>query len=203
MTTRIHAGPSEFWRALHDTERLARHAIIYTWAAALIPPGWVLDLGCECGLGSQLIAETNPRLRVLGMDLDLPALRYFQNIPSNDEIPRVNASAFRLPIACESIGGIYLINLLHMVNEPADILSEAWRALKCGGIAIISVPPEDDLENRPSSSRPSERLRSEIEDRFAEVIYPDEIHGRIPSFASQRFPLDQAASPWIAFCQKT
>jgi SAM-dependent methyltransferase len=198
----MNTGLSKYWMALHNTERLALHATIYTWAAGQTPPGRVLDLGCEYGFGSLLIAETNPTLQVLGLDLDLTAIRYTQNIPSEDRIPRVNADASKLPIASESFSGVYLINLLHMVEDPCSVLSEVRRALMVGGVAIISIPREDPGEVEYCRSRFIRDLESEIHTLFSHVIYPYEICGQIPSFPARSFLVNQQVSSWIALCRK-
>jgi SAM-dependent methyltransferase len=198
----VTAGRSKFWRALHDTERLALHATIYNWSARQIQPGWVLDLGCEYGIGSLLITEANPKLSVLGIDLDFPALCYSQGIPYKETIPWVNASGYKLPIASESLTGICLINLLHRVKNTDAVLSEAWRVLRSGGAAVLSLPPNDYLEKGQCRSFLIKQLGSEMEDLFSEVIYPNEIFGQFPSFPPQSFVLDKQASPWIAFCRK-
>jgi SAM-dependent methyltransferase len=200
--TRMTAGPSDFLRTLHNTERLALHATIYTWASEHTQPGWVLDLGCEYGFGSLLIAETNPKLKVLGMDLDFTALGYSEGIPNKTKTPRVNASGHKLPIESERFSGVYLINLLHLVEEPAVVLSEAWRSLKPGGVAIVSIPQIDNMEAGLGSSPLIKQLKLELEGLFSEVIYPDQIHGQLPSFPARTFRLDERSSTWIAFCRK-
>jgi SAM-dependent methyltransferase len=202
VPARRDAGSSQFWGTMHATKRLALHATIYTWAAVQLQPGWVLDLGCEYGFGSLLIAETNPGLQVLGMDLDFSALGYSQGLPAMSNISRVNASGYKLPIASESFSGIYLINLLHLVDDPVPVLSEASRALKPGGAAIVSIPLEGSGEAR-HSSRLIERLELEIKDLFSEVIYPKKITGQLPSYKLRTFLLDEQAMTWIAFCRKT
>jgi ubiquinone/menaquinone biosynthesis C-methylase UbiE len=166
-------------------------------------PGWVLDLGCEYGFGSLLIAETNPNLQVLGMDLDFSALGYSQGImPSNEKIPWINASGHKLPIASESFSGVYLINLLHLVEDMTAVLSEARRALKSEGVAILSIPQNDSLETGQSRFPLIKQLELEINDLFSEVVYPNKICGQLPSFPPQTFLLDKQASTWIAFCRK-
>jgi SAM-dependent methyltransferase len=202
MTTDINASLSNYWTAMHSTERLALHATIYTWAAGQTPPGRVLDLGCEYGFGSLLITETNPELQVLGVDLDLTAIQYSRNIPFKERIPRVNADAFKLPIATDSLSGVYLVNLLHLVKEPGSVLLEVRRALKAGGVAIMSIPRGDPGETGLSSFRFIQDLELEINALFSQVMYPQEIYGQIPSFPPQFFPISQQDLTWVAFCRK-
>jgi SAM-dependent methyltransferase len=193
---------SNYWTAIHDAQRLALHATIYTWAADQTPPGWVLDLGCEYGFGSLLLAETNPMLQVLGLDLDLAALQYSQNLLINPGRYQLNADASMLPIASESLSGAYLINILHMVKEPGQVLSEVRRTLKAGGVAIISIPGEDPGKTGVGSSRLIQDLEAELRELFFQVMYPQEIYGQIPSFPPKSFPIGQQASSWVACCWK-
>lgn len=190
------------WSALQDQERLALHATVYTSPAAQIPGGWVLDLGCEYRIGSLLIAETNPKLHVLAMDVDLPALRYSRGVPMDARIPSINADARKLPIASESVSGIYLVNLLNLVEEPERILSEVWRVLMPGGVAIMAIPADSALEQDSPVVGSTARLTSRIEALFAQVNYPDAICGSIPSFGSRSFRVNQPNKPWIAYCRK-
>ena len=195
MLTHVTEEISEYWTSLHESRQLALHAAVYTWAAGQTPSGWVLDLGCEYGFGSLLIAQSNPKLRVLGIDLDLIAIQYTQQLSFSARIARVNADASHLPLGSECFSGIYLINLLHLVRDPIRVLSEVQRALKVGGIIVVSIPLPDAGEFIPV-------LESEIKARFSRVISPQEIDGQIPSFAPQTFLLNQQDSLWIALCQK-
>ena len=193
---------SNYWIALHNTERLAFHATLYAWAAAQIPSGRVLDLGCEYGFGTMLMAKTNAHLQVFGLDLDLAAMQYSRNIPCLQRIPRVNAEASLLPVASESLSGVFLINILHLVEEAGAILSEVRRVLRVGGAAIMSIPGEDLEGNEYNRHRLTQKLEFELQALFSQVMYPDTICGSIPSFPPQGFRVDQQTSTWIAFCQK-
>lgn len=198
---RKYKRPPNFWKVLHDSPRLTLHATLYTWAAKYMQAGWVVDLGCEYGFGSLLIAETNPKLHVLGIDLDFSALCYSQDIPGKEMIPWINASGFKLPIASGSISGVYLINLLHLMGESAFTLSEVQRVLKPKGMAVVSVPQFDTPETGQQRSRLINQLTKELNDWFPEVICPNIIRGQIPSFPPQTYRLDQTASIWTAICR--
>jgi SAM-dependent methyltransferase len=192
---------SGLWEALRDSENMALHAAMYSWPAERIPPGWVIDLGCEYGIGSLLIAEANPALRVTGVDVDLPVLRYSRETLLAEGMLRVNGDGFRLPMASESVSGIYLINLLHLVPEPEGVLFETWRTLMFGGVAIIGLPREELRQADPRGFAATE-LASHIESLFSEVFIPSEICGHIPALPTRSFALDQKTSPWIACCTK-
>jgi SAM-dependent methyltransferase len=194
--------PFKIWRDLHHSPSLARHAALYTWAAQLISEGWVLDLGCEYGIGSLLIPETNPHLQVLGIDTDLSALSYGEGVPSKEKIAWVNANGNKLPIASGTFSGIYLINLLHLVEDTTTLLLETQRTLKSNGVAILSIPRNHSMEAGPGKSPLIKQLEMELNGLFSEVIYPDEICGQIPSFSPQTYRIDQHPSIWVAVCRK-
>lgn len=200
--TTVKADLSKYWMGLHQAERLALHAVIYTWAATQTSAGQVLDLGCEYGFGGQLIKATNPTLQVLGLDLDMAAIQYSQNLPFTYWISRINADAASLPIASETLTGVYLINLLHLVKEPGIVLSEVRRTLKAGGVAIMSITWRDAGTIDSNRSRFVQRLETEIGLLFSQAVYPKEISGQIPSYPSQSFQIDQRDGAWIALCRK-
>jgi ubiquinone/menaquinone biosynthesis C-methylase UbiE len=94
----------------------------------------------------------------------------------------------------ESFTGIYVIHLLHLVQEPDRIVSEVRRALKPGGVAVVSAPRDEAM--------PDAHLRSAMNGHFAEVLYPNEIRGQLPSYPARSFRMDGQASGWLALCRK-
>ena len=195
-------GGAEFWRTVHDTERLALHAALYTWPAAQISPGCVLDLGSECGFGSLLITELNPSLQVVGMDVDAAGLRYSRTMSGKDRIAQVLGDARWLPIAPESFTGIYLIHMLHLVDSPDRVLSEVRRALKPGGLAVVSMPRYEAGHISQQVDPHTGPVSSALYTYFSEVSCPDAIRGQLPSLPPQAFRLDARASAWLALCRK-
>lgn len=190
------------WNALYEIDGFALHATIYAWAADLTPSGRVLDLGCEYGLGSLLVTETNPGLQVLSVDLDLSVLLSSCGIAGMEKISRANADAVHLPVANGTFNGIYLLNLLHMVEKPASVLSEVKRALKPEGLAVIGITNEAFQVSRQSKYELTRQLEGAINEQFSDVTYPKEIRGQIPSFPSRVFPLCHQNFAWIALCRK-
>ncbi len=193
---------AEMWKTVHDDRRLALHAALYTWPAAQISAGWVLDLGCEYGFGSRLITEQNPSLQVAGMDLDLPGLRYSRTISGEGRMAQLQGDAHHLPVASECFTGIYLIHVLHLVEGLDQVLSEVRRALMPGGLAIVSVPyfPSDNAGEPVDQQAGS--IKGALGGYFSEVFCPDEIRGQLPSLPPQMLRLDPQASAWLALCRK-
>lgn len=193
---------STYWDTIHESKHLALHAAIYTWAASLIQPGWVLDLGCEYGFGSLLVKETNPALKVLGLDLNFKFLDYSLSLPSLEWTPRLNASGSHLPISSGSLSGVYLVNLLHLVEDPTAIIAETWRTLKPGGAAILSIPMDASNPPKWGTSALTKYLEHELHSNFSHVNVLTKISGQLPSRSPLTFLLNQPSSPWVAFVRK-
>jgi len=178
------------------------HAAVYAWGAKTISPGWVLDLGSECGFGSAIIAETNPHLCVLSIDIDFAALQVSKDLQESKRLTNVSANAIKLPVPDHSMRGIFLVSLLHLVEHPSDVLSEVLRVLKPGGIAIISIPSEHYFPIGRERVTFLRQLKSEISSIFATAYYPDEKCQSVPSSMGQRIPFRNFDGMWIGLCLK-
>ncbi len=193
---------AEIWKTVQDDDRLALHAALYTWPAAEISPGWVLDLGCEYGFGSLLITQSNPSLQVASMDLDVAGLQYSRTLSGKGRTVQVQGDAHHLPVASECFTAIYLIHVLHLVNGRDRVLSEVRRALKPGGLAIVSVPTSESDNIVESRDEQAGAIKAALDEFFPDVLCPDEIRGQLPSLPSKVFRLDAQASAWLALCRK-
>jgi SAM-dependent methyltransferase len=196
----------EVLQTITDSENQALHMAIYAWGAKAISSGWVLDLGSEYGFGSSIIAEANSRLRILSIDIDFPALQISKDLHKSKHLIHVNASAGMLPVPDDSICGIFLVSLLHLVDQPSVVLSEVARILKPGGIAVIGIPSEHyfpEGKNRPFFVR---QLESEIISLFATAYHPNEISVDAPSDApsskGQKIIVRNFDDMWIRLCRK-
>ncbi len=178
------------------------HATLYAWAAKQLQSGRVLDVGCEYGFGSALAAESNPGVQVLGMDLDYAALRYSKKNLFIEELPLVNADVNNIPFYAETFSGVFLINLLHLVEEPERVLLDTCRILKTRGAAFISVPMDHRGMSVENQSKYIKQLELLINDYFSEVVYPDRIFGQLPSYSSRSFQLAHEDSLWLVMCRK-
>lgn len=193
---------AQFREALYASDRLARHAAMYSWPAGRLPHGWVLDVGCEYGFGSVLINQANPALRVIGLDIDLPALQYSRDMVFGRNLRRLHGEGAHLPVGSGSLSGVYLINVLHLLPHTEAVLAEAWRALQPGGMAVVAVPREGEALPGPRGDHWLLNLLYHMRDLFEEVSRPGEIVGRLPSLPAQSFRLDQSDSPWMALGRK-
>jgi SAM-dependent methyltransferase len=102
---------------------------LFIKSAKKLPSGTLLEIGSGGGFFKEVFPE------VITSDI--------QEIASCDKC----LSAESLPFGKEEISGIFMINVLHHIPNPAAFLSEAQRTLKNGG-EIIMVEPANSLWGR-------------------------------------------------------
>jgi len=123
--------------------------VIETRLLAALPPGRLgrlLDLGTGSGRLLELLA---PRAdSATGVDLSrdmLAAARARLGAAGLGRTALRQADASRLPFPAESFDTVTLSMLLHHVDDPAAVLSEAARVLAPGGtLALIDLAPHAD-----------------------------------------------------------
>ena len=59
------------------------------------------------------------------------------------------ADAMRLPLAGESFDTVLCTQVLEHVQEPLDLLREAWRVLRPGGYLVLTAPQYNGLHGEP------------------------------------------------------
>ncbi|MFJ3781642.1 class I SAM-dependent methyltransferase [Streptomyces sp. NPDC090093] len=102
----------------------------------LVPPcaRTLLDLACGTGLVTERLVR--PGLRVYGADAAHAMLRVAAGrVPGR----AVRADARRLPLPDASLDAVCAVWLLHLVPFAADVVAEAARVLRPGGVLIATV----------------------------------------------------------------
>ncbi len=148
----------DFRRAAGDAWRpggveLTRRALAWCASGGLLAPGGlVLDLGS--GAGATLLLLTQMGYRAVGLD------KYAEagfpsggspsvNAPHSDDCRIVRADLERPPLAADSCDCIVCECVLSLLRNPLAALRAACRALRPGGVMVIS-----DLMLRPGYERP-------------------------------------------------
>lgn len=191
-----------YWQALRTDRRLATHAAVYAWAAELFKPGWALDAGCEVGFGSALLAQANPRLRVVGCDLSFEALAFARDLLAGSGVRLFEAAANALPLPAGSLSGVCLINLLHLVPDPEAVLQEAYRALRTGGRLVVSLPLGDDLPPAWRAGTVARLTDSLAGAGFAGIAFPESISSRLPILPATRWKVGAGTPLLVGVCTR-
>ena len=92
----------------------------------------VLDLGCGKGRFARLVAEANPGVRVVALDLAEAMLR---QAPAT--LLRVSASMLQLPFPDSSFDGLYATESLEHAVDIGLAVAEMCRVLAPGGRLLI------------------------------------------------------------------
>ncbi|MFB7590737.1 class I SAM-dependent methyltransferase [Streptomyces sp. NPDC056169] len=133
----------------------------------LVPAGarTLLDLACGTGLVTERLTRTG--LRVYGADAAHAMLRTAAGrLPGRT----VRADARRLPLPDASLDAVSAVWLLHLVPFAPDIVAEAARVLRPGGVLIATVDKDaahdvgSDIDEilRPLRSAASASDRSDL-----------------------------------------
>jgi len=109
----------------------------------------VLDWGC--GLGGMLLAleKTDPGLGLHGADIIRDTLDRLREARPSWDLREVPSDPATLPWADSSFDRIFLLDVVEHVREPLEMLSEAHRTLKPGGILVLSTPDRWAFYKRP------------------------------------------------------
>jgi SAM-dependent methyltransferase len=116
-----------------------RHVAGYAYAASVLGPGRLLDLGCGTGHSFHLLA---PR-ETIGVDVAPEALE-------GQDRETVIADMRELPFEDESFDSVIAAHSVEHVPDPNAVLAEAARVLRADGTAIFTTP------NRLTFGRPDE-----------------------------------------------
>jgi SAM-dependent methyltransferase len=168
------AGSVPYWGEIRQRPNLLMHASVYQWAAKQFEPGWVLDLGCEAGIGLRLLASANEGLDVFGCDIDAITLRAWTPWANGDGASRIRADGASLPVGSSTLSGLCLVNVVHLVQDPGPVLEEGQRVLRSGGRMVVSVPTRK-LPIRWDIAALAVHLEALAERCFREVTLPDHL----------------------------
>ncbi len=110
-------------------------------------PERILDLGCGTGVQAQALNQRYPAARVLACDLAGAMLAQARRRRGwwKRRFELVQADATALPLAEDSLDLIFSNLMLQWCQQPEDVLANLRRALKPGGLLLISTFGLDTL----------------------------------------------------------
>lgn len=136
------------------------------------PTGEVLDLGTGTALIPIELAQRDPQLRIVAVDLSINMLDIARaNLAMRDLVSRVRLEridAKEMPFAEGRFAAVVSNSIVHHIPEPAGALAEAWRVLMPGGRVFFRdlLRPADDA----AVARLVEAYAGDCDDRQRELF---------------------------------
>ena len=122
-------------------EHLARYLFAKHFIARMPQPASVLDAGCGSGYGSAELAKTGAS--VTGADVSGEAVAYAREHFGAQGIRFVEAPCESLPFEPESFDLVTAFEVIEHLERWQELLTEANRVLKPGGVLLVSTPNRD------------------------------------------------------------
>ena len=141
--------PERFDAERYTPDNIAYWSPIFVMHLQARPEHVVLDVGCGTGGFTQAIAnETGAR--VIGVERNASLLSHAQQHRAGPNCEWHRASAEALPLGEGSVDRVVASLILHQLERPNDLLTEAARVLKPNGRLVVrTVEPEDAAVRAP------------------------------------------------------
>jgi SAM-dependent methyltransferase len=120
-----------------DPDLLNEHLARYRFAAQFAAGAKVLDAGCGTGYGTAMLAGA---LSAVGVDLSGEAIAHAVSAYTSPGVRFLQASCESLPFADNSFDLITAFEVIEHLRRWQDLLDEARRVLRPGGILLVSTP---------------------------------------------------------------
>lgn len=103
----------------------------------------IIDLGCGTGYYLFLLSNLRINLDLTGFDNDIGAMEEAKAMLSFRKIKFVLGDLHRMPFKDNSFDKAVMSEVLEHVENDRQVLKEAFRILKKGGVLIISAPSKN------------------------------------------------------------
>jgi len=105
----------------------------------------VLDLGCGNGTSYAAFSERSKAVRCVGLDIvDSPEVA----LRPRKALPFCTYDGIRVPLADDSFDMVYSRQVFEHVRYPENVIAEAYRVLKPGGVFVGSTSQLEPFHSR-------------------------------------------------------
>lgn len=101
-------------------------------------PSLLVDVGCDGGTLTRIVAECSRAGTVVGIDIKAESVEYARKTKCGIEFYAADARS--LPLRDGVADVVTLLEVLEHVPNPGRVLREAHRVLKPGGLLVVLVP---------------------------------------------------------------
>lgn len=139
--------PAHYLRRLASTEFGQAYKSLVADELRINPGATVLDLGCGPGVDLRAFAEAvGPAGRVLGLDSDAGAVsEAVRDFADCDEVEVRVGDVHALDLTDRSVDRVHTDRVLQHVVSPTQVVAEATRVLRPGGMGAFAEPDWDTL----------------------------------------------------------
>jgi ubiquinone/menaquinone biosynthesis C-methylase UbiE len=157
----------------------------------------IIDVGCNSGVGGQVLKELDPQIQLFGLDCVPTNL---EKLPQNVYSQRICSDSTTIPLADNSIQRIVSGEFIeHLYEDDVQkTLHEFCRILQPGGKLLLTTPNPDYLvlklkgQSVIGGSHVSEHSAKKLKARLEEVGFVNiQIlgSGKASNFLGENFPL--------------
>ena len=136
-------------RSLEESVLKEMHLAAYNSAAAELAGMRIVDVGCNHGYGSRILAGSAGA--VVGVDLSPKAIELARELNHSANLSFELSDAGRMPFADASFDAAVSFQVIEHIEDPRPYLREIRRVLKPGGKVILTTP------NRVARLAPGQR----------------------------------------------
>ena len=180
---------------------MARSTRAYDFALAQIDLSQarhILEIGAGQGYGAAHLSRALPRAQVFSIDINMECLKPEQLKTGPLPPIFIQATAPDLPLASASMDAIFMVMTFHCLPKPQQVLQEAARVLKPGGVLILV-----DVDGNHWMARPFEWVEHAFISPLTHAYTPAELARLTANAGLNNFRIERRAGKEKGFMMWT